>query len=102
MLRLKVHCAQQGSSMEPDRDVLKTKDIEFRVALVDGHEFIRPARAAPDVRRQVLDLLKGGYVREVRADGSITFHLTARVASITAQRKGTGVVEARKGRSRSR
>ena len=84
--------------MEADRKELKAKDAEFRVNLVDGHEFIRPAGTAQDLSQQVRDLLSGGYVREKSEDGSITFHLAARVASITAQRKGTGVSQGRKAR----
>ena len=70
---------------------LKAKEAEFRITLVDGHEYIRPALAEVDLPRQVQRLLSGGYVREPKEDGSMTFHVAARVASITAQRKGTGV-----------
>jgi hypothetical protein len=72
---------------------MKGKETEFRVTLVDGHEFIRPASAKHDVLRQVRQLLSGGYVREPHADGSVTFHLTTRVASVTAQHVGTGVAK---------
>jgi hypothetical protein len=88
--------------MENDRNELKARDAEFRVTLVDGYEFVRPAGTAQELAQQVRDLLSGGYVRETHEDGSITFHLAARVAGITAQRKGTGVSQGRKARARSK
>ena len=88
--------------MEGDRGDLKAKDAEFRVTLVDGYEFIRPAGAAQDIPKQILDLLSGGYVREVGEDGAITFHLQSRVASVTAQRKGKGLSQGRKARNKSK
>jgi hypothetical protein len=71
----------------------KGRDTEFRVTLVDGHEFIRSAIGKQDALRQVKRLLSGGYVRERHEDGSVTFHPTDRVASVTAQRLGTGVAK---------
>ena len=85
-----------------DRTGLKAKDAEFKVTLVDGYEFLRPASSSQQLPKQVLDLLSGGYVREVHEDGSITFHLATRVASVTAQRKGSGVTQGRKGRNKAK
>jgi hypothetical protein len=74
-------------------DGTKGKETEFRVTLVDGYEFIRRASGKSDLLPQVQQLLSGGYVRERHEDGSVTFHLAGRVASVTAQRVGTGVAK---------
>jgi NADH dehydrogenase FAD-containing subunit len=69
----------------------ESKETEFRVTLVDGHEFIRRATGKDQLLKQIQQLLSGGYVRERHEDGSVTFHVNTRVASVTAQRVGTGV-----------